>query len=1419
MNEMRTKKRIRKLLAGLLILGQVFLLTGCLLRNMDPTLETAPKFGANAIISRNSVSRSAITPVSHNMARYNVEGTNAFYIPEGLENDPESILSFELLDYTDNNELIYHFITPAYITVDEVNQYNNNGEGSEGDAPTTGFKDVERKDYPVSDAELLMAYNPDTGHYRIMMARGYELEWDPKFEERPSYYSSPIPAGGKSGLVFMEQRAYACKVPEKREYLITGIDGIGTIYDERGKVIRTLDFRHDIVYQHSMAEKNTQNEREAAEKRLDPEDKYDRELFEMIEREKQEKQDTEFNEKVKMIIKDVAISKDYYAYVSCSTYTGSSPLDPNAILIGTTFLSYSVGLNREDEVISDYLSFNLNADKQFEAWKSLNGKYFNSIEEMEATYGYSMEKTKMEGAYPDNFTPFYYDAGDSVSSDVAMGKTGPKSLIVGTSDLSEVPVEHVTEDDQSRIGSFFGLNEDEEDELEWYIDDYDSSDEDDRERLLSYWRNKATNAGKKAFRAIDGLNIERLLRKDSEESGGTYGYFVWMLNLEGQVPRMGVWNKDKAVNEFRTGADGNTPESYHILSFSHRVGDQDVPHIADIDPIELVAEGSEHFPDTEYTEPVPLAYLPEAYRTVWYRSGEEARTLRNIYFDIHPELQDTVNAIRDILLDVESDPESGSENVFRILKDVTGDEETAAAETLEYLNELLEEIPSDDREYILNLCLDYIRKDDSIESNRYPISYGLRFPRPARATVNKDMDTNTSSGSTLTGVKDGVIIARDSDKEINNLGYISDFFMFSGVDSYVLKDTPATPGAPREVREITWKNPENGEETRYFVYCTTYGARFYRRNEYSEFEFVDFTGPIKDIYLTFKPDGRQFGDWNTKGFIPYENLLSSSGYTRDTENKTWDSVQEILDKTLSENTTDVIKDETIKESLNDRYIGSIASADSFALIDSDTALICAVNGGTLFLNLNSGEVTKEIGTGSYYRLIQKGQSNDYKLIGFDNDEYSYKECDLPLAKIYDRVYDGGEKGEKNTALIASVKETLRQMAKDYLYRQYRTEIGSNDTVVNIKMPDSEKEENISEEKLFYSGSPEDTTGEFMTELKRLEELYGIKGNPTEITNYLYYLRGQAAALKPAITRLYVLAGATELSTSGKREEAYWKNLDSRITMALNQESLKDILVEIRMHPEVSASLPPEQVQKYDEYRKVLDFTAEQGKVENGKYDFTENLSSNEAEQKFEEAELRSKYRLDVLKDIEEDYSRLYPDGDFEKTLMDLLNKVNPENLILEEEEVLYEFIDLLNHGESVLTEELYKDVRERLKEAIPGITSVWGMEELIISEKVKQPKFEKYSSLYEEYLKECEKVTAEERPPLLRKTEFYKDIIGGLKADSFVKDFLAAKKETWEDYIREVILNAGSGMVKDDKGLIEGSPYNAAIEEWRNLSK
>ncbi len=577
------------------------------------------------------------------------------------------------------------------------------------------------------------------------------------------------------------------------------------------------------------------------------------------------------------------------------------------------------------------------------------------------------------------------------------------------------------------------------------------------------------------------------------------------------------------------------------------------------------------------------------------------------------------------------------------------------------------------------------------------------------------------------------------------------------------------------------------------------------------------------------------------GFMSLRMLLTSSGYTREAEGRYEDALNESRERieqkaaTLSENTSEsanaadaesidkelALDSSTLNVDFNERYTGHLTSSKNICLISKDKALICSMEGGTKILDLTYGTVADDM-DGSYYRAFQRERSRNFKLVGFENTDFSYTDTDLPRAKVYSVVYG---KAELEKSVVDAFKQMLEQYAKDYLHREYRTEYGENDEIKTKETTEEEEQESVEAGKIFNPANKS-----YATALRILEGKYGIERTTGEINELVKELRERIAGVKPAITRLYELAGAKSLAgNTAKRAEGYWKNLESRMTMANEVEGLYDILVEIRMDDDVLPGLDKEQADKYRSYKDVLDLAKENGRVSAneifGSEDGTsklDTLSSNDSGT--ERERLRENYKQDVIKDIAEEYYLKTREGKIsadeeEPSLYEkrenlrsytgsLLNQINPDNFVAHRDSIADEFTDLINHGKGKVTGAHLDEMKKRIKEGLSAMDAVWKLEEFVISEKIENGSgysgYKQWLTDYNEKVRNNE-LTGKERISFLRTSAAYKAVIGDLKNDTSVKSFLNGRKETWDDYLSYVIKRIGRGTVRTDESFEESS--------------
>ena len=108
----------------------------------------------------------------------------------------------------------------------------------------------------------------------------------------------------------------------------------------------------------------------------------------------------------------------------------------------------------------------------------------------------------------------------------------------------------------------------------------------------------------------------------------------------GLVPRMGEWDQVNKQNDSSMITSGTDPQIFEVLSFTPTVFGTDIPHIAVVDYTSPSAGDYEVTPETERAVPVATSYLPYTERVTWYRSREEAKTLRDLYTENYPQYKE-----------------------------------------------------------------------------------------------------------------------------------------------------------------------------------------------------------------------------------------------------------------------------------------------------------------------------------------------------------------------------------------------------------------------------------------------------------------------------------------------------------------------------------------------------------------------------------------------------------------------------------------------------------------------------------------------------------------------------------------------------------------------------------------------------------
>lgn len=1681
---MKTTLKIvrKKVLPLFLCLALTVSVTACgsgLVSKVEPEPEKQETVSINDVINitRGKVKTQEKKAVDFSTERFQVEGINAFYILPGLENVPDAMASFDVLDYNSRGEFVYYYVTPCYITPEKLEDYNGKEKlGKVKDRSTVTEPEGRRDDYEY-DAEVLMSYNPDTGDYRVIYAHAYkidkEMEFDPETEGRPYYYAFEADDNDSVYAAFITQRAFACKVAGREEYLLLDQGGFtGRVYDRLGNIVSSMTYKttlnNEVIKKRDQLENIKNNDKEY-DNGIDSDEMGKLNIW-REENGRTAGESNKKNEEMNAIVTGIAMTEAYETYLGITFFMGSELFDPETVQLSTTYMIYRQTLNEEDGG-KPFISVNNNYEKQVEQWMSLNNKFFTSHEEFDNTVGYSMTamKTGENGdEYKDQFTPF-----------IAGGDGGDASVLIELPDFRTMPGKWIDKYAATAlIRSYSDIQSWEADTLVDYVLHYEGGIEWNPDHdyvfdnMFSYQK-IMTERGKKILQNIIADSILRGIGKDSDLAD-----YIEKLNDRGWIPVPGDYKEDggSGYNEIPSGfyksglvddgfGIGLSRVSDHILSvvsgnsayktyiapvdyfpdrkdaarryigeikkyepdqsdyyrgvimepykmsdslsrttYIYDLNEADMQKKEIIDHEDLSEEALDAIDEIttllrtfgEELEKVKMGWFlnelinndmdevldeileeaedaydndkinDEEYDEVldfYERMGEDLDSrnpddvLDKIREDAEKKHDDgelTDKEYKDILKildkteekeeDLSDEEREVLEKLFagsRLISDVKNAadkaRESGMQDILERVNELSLAIPEEIREGMLYLCAGFSINMETLEE--YPVSYKVKFPEGAAVTVKENGQAETVGGK-IDSFHDGVLVAAESTGERYNgnsflVGYkgVGDMDLFS----------PYSYGKPMDVTALEYYD---GKDVRTIVVLMTdKGLRFFEKGEeiteyttyslstlekmlgkdnavivdkiYQRGEGVssitmdsyagiaapagigvsapeEFRGTgtsmemdqdlkdefkrqsgIHNVYspLTLGDRGKEaykaaeaegglqesVQEKDFDGFMTYKMLLTSSGYTRDAENRLSEAIEEGLDEiSASENTTP--KEETdvpklteensldtsnLKVDLNERFTGHLNSAKNIAMISKDKALICSMAGGTKILDLNFGTVADDM-TGSYYRAFQRGNSTTFKLLGFEDNEYDYLDNDIAMSKVYTYDYSTAE---LDKSVIDAFLKMIKQYAEDYLYREFRTVLNEDNEFERKEQTEEEKEESIEAGKIF-----DPSNKSYDGALKALEKKYGIERTPKEVKEYVDGLRKRITAVRPAITRIYELAGAKKLAgNAAGRSDAYYKNLESRMTMAVEKDSLYDILVEIRMLDDVLPELSSEQANKYRSYKPVLDYSKENGKATKDELFRNENRSEEEVQND----RVKSEYRQDVLNDIINDYVEktgkpsLNDDeaeltGPEKKELFDnyvrsLLDQVNPENYALDDDRTVDEFIDIINHGKEILSGVRLEEMDTRIRQELPSMDAVWKLEEMIIKEKVEHES--SYSS-YKDWLKSYNErvelgesedlnikvpgsgdangtvkdpsktsLTGKDRISYLRTSPAYKAVIGDLKNDTIVKGFLSGRKETWDDYCKYVIEKAGAGVIKDENGFVEGSGVSEGLKE------
>ncbi|MCR5676292.1 MAG: hypothetical protein K6G16_11340 [Lachnospiraceae bacterium] len=580
---------------------------------------------------------------------------------------------------------------------------------------------------------------------------------------------------------------------------------------------------------------------------------------------------------------------------------------------------------------------------------------------------------------------------------------------------------------------------------------------------------------------------------------------------------------------------------------------------------------------------------------------------------------------------------------------------------------------------------------------------------------------------------------------------------------------------------------------------------------------------------------------------------SASSGTGSTANAGNSSTQgDVKDQKAGEN---LMTKEHVQEVLNSARVGTLKAVTSFTMSGKNEILISAYDTGLSLFNSETGAVVP-LANGSYYQSFHvkstknKGAETDavleeqkdtkeqsYKVLGFNTMDYEYGNLDLARCKVYDLDLAGG----KAAAYELAVKQELQQRAVDYIRMPLRTRVNEENKLESIVMTDEEKAAYEEYTKLFAGDEATWTSA-----LDKLAVSIGLLKASDELQTYALNLRKRVADQKAAMNAIYAMLGCGRLTTQQVADnKPYWDNLALRLSTVVERDAMESIMIEIRMREDVAGYLDEETQARYAEYRKVFDMSTEQGEVKLSStqtlIDEAENLGQNpttnanvlmqgiqengDAHDYLTDAlgsptdnemNKRGEYFNAVLTDIRALVVKLYEnqrledetdDALYQRIAEKWLSELNPDNFRELDDEVLMDFLKVLNMVDDRIPEgetTLLQAREERIRKAIPDVSSLVDIEALIISEMLQMTKYAGYVNDFTAW-QERDFDKPAQRAAMLRQMECYQTIITMFKENKSVKEYLFQLGLSWEDYLRMIIRQIGKGVVYTDDGKVEGA--------------
>ena len=226
------RRRAKRFLRSAFIVLLCLIHTACssILGDGEVTIVTAPPIVSPRVIVTDSYG-------TGEKGRFDIGGTDAFYLLPGVENNPDNLQDFNCLDYTDSGYFVYYYCGPAYINVDELVAYKGKSDTVPEDYV---IEDVNRESGVTCDAMVVLAYNPDTRHYVVMDVQAYTGEGASDADRTKEMNTGVDFYKSQAYGFYTLSHCYGCKLSGMHRYYIFDQNGDATIYGQDLKAITRM---------------------------------------------------------------------------------------------------------------------------------------------------------------------------------------------------------------------------------------------------------------------------------------------------------------------------------------------------------------------------------------------------------------------------------------------------------------------------------------------------------------------------------------------------------------------------------------------------------------------------------------------------------------------------------------------------------------------------------------------------------------------------------------------------------------------------------------------------------------------------------------------------------------------------------------------------------------------------------------------------------------------------------------------------------------------------------------------------------------------------------------------------------------------------------------------------------------------------